>query len=200
MDSPVVQIALPIAVGIGVGYVSGNPAAGFAAATAVGGGMQAANAYQAAQEEQDQVKQQAKVEKVDGAARAAEIRRQMAATLGSQRAMLGSRGIAQGIGGTPGDLEARARERYESDLAANNLNSLTAQSGYAFQRRQLALAGTAGIVSGIGTAATAGYGYYSGRAATGNAEATAATASGSSRTSAAARRPFIRRTPGSYGH
>lgn len=110
---------------------------------------------QAADAGRDQVKVQMDAEKAQAAQRAAEVRRQLAATLGAQQAILASRGISDyGAGSTPAAMGADSIYAAGRDLSTNkfNLGQVLGKLGfmkqqYAFQK-QAAWINAAGQISG----------------------------------------------------
>jgi hypothetical protein len=167
MNDQTAMSALPLLAGV-AGTAAGGPAGGMAASAATGAVVGGIQANQAAGEEKEQLKNQAELESINSEQQANEIRRQMASTLGSQTAMLASRGVALGAGGVAEQLAAEATGRFEADLRTNRLNALTGASVNKFQQRQTTKAGQAAMIKGVTEAATLGYGFAKAKQDTGS--------------------------------
>lgn len=128
--------------------VAGGGAALGAGASVAGGIMQ----YQASQAESAQLKIAADREKLAAKQRAVEIREEMNRTLAAQGVMFAGRGIAPV--GAPATLAERTRTDANIDLNINNLNSATTSREFKLRRQQVGLSGKAGLISGLGGAAT----------------------------------------------
>lgn len=92
-------------------------------------------ATQTAEEEKRRIKAGLQTENVNAAQRAAQIRRDLLATLGTQTAVLASRGVSGG--GTADRLALEADEVAADDLRANEVNRMTAEGDAAFGARQI---------------------------------------------------------------
>lgn len=195
----IAMIALPILAGV-VGTVAGGPVVGFAAASATGAAVgayatvEANNAQQKqasiqAQQQQNQVDTQLRAANLAAAERSAQIRKTLLATLGEQDAILASRGITLGGGGTAADLRAEAERSSEQDFKINRLNWGAEQATADFAKRQIKIgqswsaeqagyANTAAIINGTSGVAQAGYqgyqGYKAGQSYTGPKKLTTA--------------------------
>lgn len=149
--------ALPILAGVGIGVATGNPMIGMAVASGGSALMSGVSGYQAGQMEADQMKSAAKDAEVQGQQRANEIRRQLMSTLGTQEAMLASRGVTLGTGGTPDTLAAEANRAFAEDLRVNRYNTLTERGAMRSNASQARTAGNASLISGISDAGMAGF-------------------------------------------
>lgn len=185
------MIALPILAGV-AGTVVGGPVVGMAAASATGAAVgaysqvQATNAQQKqlnvqAQQQQDQIDTQLRTSNLQAAERSATIRKQLLSSLGESDAVLASRGITLGGGGTAADLRAETIRSSEQDFRINRLNWGAEQATADFAKRQIKIgqswsaeqagyANTAAVINGTSGVATAGYqgyqGYQNGKAYT----------------------------------
>ena len=92
-------------------------------------------ATQTAEEEKRRIKAGLQTENVNAAQRAAQIRRDLLATLGTQTAVLASRGVSGG--GTADRLALEADEVAADDLRVNEVNRMTAEGDAAFGTRQI---------------------------------------------------------------
>lgn len=92
-------------------------------------------ATQAAEEEKRRIKAGLQTENVNAAQRAAQIRRDLLSTLGTQTAVLASRGISGG--GTADRVALEADQIAADDLRVNEVNRLTAEGDAAFGTRQI---------------------------------------------------------------
>lgn len=175
---------LPVLAGVAAGVATWNPAVGMAVGSGVAAAegaymqVQATNAQQKqaniqAQQQQDQVDAQLRTANLQAAERSAAIRKQLLATLGEQDAVLASRGITLGGGGTAGDLRAEAERSSEKDFQINRLNWGAEQATADFARRQIKIgqswsaeqagyARGAAYLSGASGVAQAGYAGYTG--------------------------------------
>lgn len=151
---------LPILAGVGVGVATGNPMIGLGVASGGSALMAGYSGMQASNFEADQMKQAAKNAEVQGEQRANEIRRQLMSTLGAQEAMLASRGVTLGTGGTPDALRAEATRAFTEDLRVNRLNTLTERGAARTGASQARMAGQASMFGGLTQAATSGFMAY----------------------------------------
>ena len=148
--------ALPILAGIGVGAATGNPMIGLTVASAGSSLMAGYQQYQAGKAEEDQYKQAADAEQVAGEQRANQIRRDLAAIMGSQEAALASRGVTLGRGGTAETLAREARRTYEEDLRINRYNTLQSSSALKSRADQAKIAANSQLIGGFTDAAMTG--------------------------------------------
>lgn len=188
-----IMVGLPILAGVAAGVVTMNPvvgmgvASGTAAAVGAYAQVEATNAQQKqlnikAKQDQQQVDTQLRTSTLQAAERSAQIRKNLLATLGEQDAVLASRGIALGGGGTAADLRAATEKSSEDDFRINRLNwgaeaataaygSRQIKLGQSWNSEQAGFANTAAVINGAAGVAQAGYmgyeGYQSGKAYTG---------------------------------
>lgn len=148
---------LPILTGVGVGVATGNPMIGMAVASGGSALMSGVAGMQAGEMEASQMKAAAKDAEVQGEQRANEIRRQLMSTLGQQEAMLASRGVTLGMGGTPDALAAEASRRFTEDLRVNRLNALSERGAARTGASQAKMGGQAAMMGGITQAGMAGF-------------------------------------------
>lgn len=92
-------------------------------------------ATRAAEEEKRRIKAGLETENLNAAARAAQIRRDLLSTLGTQTSVLAARGISGG--GTADRIAAEAQMISGDDLRVNEVNRLTAEGDAAFGTRQI---------------------------------------------------------------
>jgi hypothetical protein len=92
-------------------------------------------ATRAAEEEKRRIKAGLQTENVNAAQRAAQIRRDLLGVLGTQTAVLASRGVSGG--GTAERIALEADQIAGDDLRVNDVNRLTAEGDAAFGERQI---------------------------------------------------------------
>lgn len=155
--------------GVG-GAAVGGPMGGLLGAQAggaIGGGVAQ---MQAGEMGAQSAEAAAEAEKAAGEQRGAAIREQLITTLSTQTAALGARGIGQ-AGGTSDDLASAAQKAGALDIASNKFNTLQRVGGLAGQAQQSRLGGIAGLIGGLGQAATIGTSYLAFRQSLGTTPA-----------------------------
>lgn len=183
---------VPILAGVGIGVATGNPMMGFMAAGASSSAMAGFQGMAAAQTEEAQIKAQAEEARVAGEQRANEIRQQLAATLGTQAALFGSRGVALGSGG-PDALAEATRRQFDDALRVNRLNILTNRERSRLAVHSARIGGTASLLEGLGGAAMIGFTGMQAMGSLGSVPQPGQVSRSPARSSPPGRGPYLRR-------